>query len=99
VRLPTSNLQTPTYEKLDRVFISTEWKFKYPTVTLHTLNRAMFDHTPLLLNTRVPSKRTTPMFKFKLSWLFKECFHEMVIELWQREQRGLTPIEVWQKQN
>jgi hypothetical protein len=49
---------------------------KYPIVTSHALNRTLECH-----------HRTTPMFKFKLSWLFKEGFYEMVTELWQKEQR------------
>jgi exonuclease III len=32
-----NNLQTPMYEKLDRVLVSTEWELKYPKVTVHTL--------------------------------------------------------------
>jgi hypothetical protein len=36
------------------------------------------------------------MFKFKLSWLLKEGFYEMVAQVWQREKRGTTRLEKWQ---
>jgi endonuclease/exonuclease/phosphatase family metal-dependent hydrolase len=44
-----NNLQTPTFEKLDQILVSTEWELKYPMVTLRTLPRVISDHTPLLL--------------------------------------------------
>lgn len=44
-------LPVPTYEKLDRVLMTTEWEFEYPLVTVHGLDRGVLDHTPLLLNT------------------------------------------------
>lgn len=44
-------LQKPTYEKLDRVLVSTEWEQKYPLATVDALSREISDHTPLLLNT------------------------------------------------
>jgi hypothetical protein len=35
----TNNLQNPTYEKLDKVLVSIDWKMKYPKVIVHTLTR------------------------------------------------------------
>jgi hypothetical protein len=29
-----NNLETPTYEKLDRVLVSIDWELKYPKVTI-----------------------------------------------------------------
>lgn len=46
-----NSLAEPTYEKLDRVLMMTEWEFKYPLVTVHALDRGVSDHTPLLLDT------------------------------------------------
>jgi hypothetical protein len=45
-----NNLQNPTFEKLDRVLMSTKWEQKIPLSTLQALTREIFDHTPLLLN-------------------------------------------------
>jgi hypothetical protein len=41
----------PTYEKLDRVLISTEWEQNFPLATVDALSREISDHTPLLLST------------------------------------------------
>jgi endonuclease/exonuclease/phosphatase family metal-dependent hydrolase len=62
----TNNLQTPSFEKLDQILVITEWELKYPMVTVNTLPRVISDHTPLLLNTGMPSQHTSHMFKFEL---------------------------------
>jgi exonuclease III len=51
-----NNLQIPTYEKLDRILVSTDWKLKYPKVSVHALTREISDHSPLLLDSRQPPK-------------------------------------------
>ena len=50
-----NSLTDPTYEKLDRVLMTTEWEIKYPMVMVHALDRGVSDHTPLLLDTGDPS--------------------------------------------
>jgi endonuclease/exonuclease/phosphatase family metal-dependent hydrolase len=77
-----SNLETPTYEKLDRVLVSTEWVLKLPGVTVPTLARGISDHNPLLLDTRTPSEQNAYMLKFGLAWLLKDYFYEKVTEVW-----------------
>lgn len=49
-----NNLPIPTYKKLDRVLVTTEWDEKYPLSSVVALNRHISDHTPLLLNTGEP---------------------------------------------
>jgi exonuclease III len=51
-----NNMPTPTFEKLDRILTSTDWELKYPRVTAHALPRILSDHTPLLLDTGIPSQ-------------------------------------------
>jgi endonuclease/exonuclease/phosphatase family metal-dependent hydrolase len=50
-----NNLATPTFKKLDRILITTEWEEKFPLSTVQTLIREVSDHTPLLLNSGEPS--------------------------------------------
>ena len=50
-----NSLTDPTYKKLDRVLMTTEWELKYPLVTLHALDRGVSYHTPLLLETGDPA--------------------------------------------
>lgn len=53
-----------TFEKLDRILMSTEWEQKYPLSTARALSRELSDHTPLLLDTGVNSLKQ-PLFKFE----------------------------------
>jgi hypothetical protein len=92
-----NNLQIPTYDKLDRVLVGTNWELKYPKVSVQALAREISDHSPLLLSSEQPSKpNNANMFKFELSWLLKEGFYEMVAQVCQRENRGTTRLEKWQ---
>jgi hypothetical protein len=51
------------------------------------LPRVLSDHTPLLLDTGLPSQHSQKMFKFELSWLFKDDFYETVTRIWQGEKK------------
>ncbi|XP_062188905.1 uncharacterized protein LOC133892218 [Phragmites australis] len=46
-----NNRETPTYERLDRILVSTEWESKFPLATVQALTREISYHTPLLLDT------------------------------------------------
>jgi hypothetical protein len=86
-----NNLQIPTYEKLDRALVSTDWELKYPKVSVQALTREIYDHSPLLLNSEQPSKsNNTNIFKFELSWLLKERIEEP--QAWKS---GKTKLEIW----
>ena len=86
-----------TYEKLDRVLMSTEWGHKFPLSLVFTLNRDISDHTPLLLNTNFSSSGNAQQgFKFELVWLLWDGFVDMVKEIWSGVDEGNTPVECWQ---
>jgi hypothetical protein len=78
-----NNLATPTFKKLDRILMTTEWEEKFPLYTVQALTREASDHAPLLLNSGESSHMATqPMFKFKLGWLLRDVFIEMVKDIW-----------------
>jgi hypothetical protein len=62
-----NNLQVPTYEKLDKILVSTDWELKFPTITVQSLPRGISDLTPLLVDTRSPSQPNKCTFKFELA--------------------------------
>jgi hypothetical protein len=88
-------MQIPIFEKLDRILVSTEWEVKYPQAMVRALPRGILDHTPLLLDTGTPSHPKAFRFKVELAWLFKDGLHEKVKEVWQRETKRSTSIEIW----
>jgi hypothetical protein len=78
-----NSLLIPTYEKLDRALMSTEWELKFPLATIQALDRGVSDHTPLLLDTKSPAfVGCNRLFKFELCWLQREDFHDHVKEIW-----------------
>jgi hypothetical protein len=82
-------LQTPTYERLDRVLMATEWEFKYPLVSIRALDRGVSDHTPLLLDTGDAAfTGNSKEFRMELSWLTHEDFYSRVVDIWHKLLRG-----------
>ena len=45
-----NSLDTPTFERLDRVLVSTDWEQEFPLAVVQALTRDISDHTPLLLD-------------------------------------------------
>jgi endonuclease/exonuclease/phosphatase family metal-dependent hydrolase len=52
--------RVPTYEKLDRVLVSTEWEQNFPLARVEALSREVSDHTPLLLCTGEKAEKKKP---------------------------------------
>ena len=86
-----NSLPEPTYEKLDRVLMDTEWENKYPMVSVRALERIekLSDHAPILLTTVNPTPVRKRPFKFELGWLYREGFHDMVKRVWERPVGGV----------
>jgi hypothetical protein len=84
-----NSLPTPTYEKLDRVLASVEWEQKYPLVSVHAMQRAISDHTPLLVDsgeaTHIANKNA---FSFELGWFERENFLEIIAREWAKPVSG-----------
>ena len=84
----------PTYEKLDRVLSRVEWEQKYPLVSVHATQRAISDHTPLLIDsgdaTHIGNKNT---FSFEFSWFEKENFMAIITREWVKPVSGRSSVE------
>jgi len=86
----------PTYEKLDRVLASTEWKQRFSLVSVDALNRKISHHTPLLLSISKKVHRSRqPEFKFELSWFLQKNFSETVTRVWKNVEYGYTSMKKW----
>jgi exonuclease III len=87
----------PTYEKLDRILVSTEWELKFPRATVTAHSRDISDHTPLILSFGDnPMATAQPEFKFELGWLLRDGFKEMVSQIWSRDYGGASALVRWQ---
>jgi hypothetical protein len=81
-----NTLPDPTYEKLDRVLMDTDWENKFPLVSVRAIERIerLSDHAPILLTTGTPRPICRKQFKFELGWLHRKGFHDMVKNVWDR---------------
>jgi hypothetical protein len=87
----------PTYEKLDRVLVSSEWEQKFLLATVVALSREISDHMLLLLDTGEKGVgKDKNAFKFELGWLLKDGFFELGSEVWHKERNGNFPMQRWQ---
>jgi hypothetical protein len=92
-----SYADVPTYEKLDRVLVSTDWELKFPLVLVKALTRELSDHTPMLLTMGQQHFRANlKEFRFELGWLLRDNFFDLVAPVWQSEYRGNTAMTRWQ---
>ena len=89
-----NSLEVPTFERLDRILMSTEWEKKYPMATVMALSHEISDHTPLLLNST--HHISQPRFCFELGWLLQKGFYKIVEDVWNKRVKGLNAMEVWQ---
>jgi hypothetical protein len=74
-----SYADVPTYEKLDRVLVSTDWELKFPLASVQALTRELSDHTPLLLTAGQQHFRgNSKEFRFELGWFLRDDFFDLV---------------------
>jgi hypothetical protein len=92
-----NNFPEPTYEKLDRVLMDSDWEDKFPMASVRALERieALSDHAPILLTTCSIRPPCIRRFKFELGWLHMDGFYDMVKSVWERPVVGRSPIERW----
>jgi hypothetical protein len=62
-----NNMTVPTFEKLDRILLTTEWEEKFSLSMVQALPRGISDPTPLLLKSGGNTSRAIqPQFKFEM---------------------------------
>jgi hypothetical protein len=89
----------PTFEKLDRILVSTECEIQFPLTSVVPRDRNISDHTTLVVDTEASTHQTGDRpFKFERGWLLRDGFYDMVANIWQSEIKGSNPLERWQAQ-
>jgi hypothetical protein len=93
-----NSLPAPTYEKLDRVLMTTEWEFKFPLVSVRALDRGVLDHTLLLLDMGDAAfKGNSRQFKLELSWFTRDDFYARVAKIWNKPVQGRNSVQRWNR--
>jgi hypothetical protein len=73
----------PTYEKIDRISVSTEWEINFPLAKVEARDQNISNHTPLVVSTGASTHQSgTRPFRFERGWLLKEDFYDMVANIW-----------------
>jgi hypothetical protein len=87
----------PTYEKLDRVLVSTEWEINFPLAKVEARDRNISDHTQLVVSTGTSTHQSgNRPFRFERGWFLKEGFYDMVANIWRSENSRSSPLQRWQ---
>jgi hypothetical protein len=87
----------PTYEKLDRVLVSTEWEINFLLAKVEARDQNISDHTPLDVSIDASTLQSgNRPFRFERGWLLKEGFYDMVENIWRSENSGSSPLQRWQ---
>lgn len=85
--------ENPTFEKLDRIMITSEIEQKYPLLTVQCLERVFSDHNPLLVVLKNNCSKNTP-FKFEISWFMREDLDKIVSEVWSSYNDNGSSLDV-----
>jgi hypothetical protein len=85
-----------TLAKLDRIFVSTDWKSAFSLVRVSTLAKCISDYNPLLLDSGGSSFYSKKKFRFKKWWLERFDFKDLVLKAWSSECSMRDPMDVWQ---
>lgn len=83
----SNNQNNPTLVKLDRVLISREWEFLFPSVTSYKKPREVSDHSPIILTTVTNAPVKKLEFRFELTWLKQPDFLPNVERIWNEPTR------------
>jgi exonuclease III len=88
----SNHRDSPTLERLDRVFASIDWNEQYPSHYLRCLSSDASDHAPLLLVLNIePWAR--PRFRFEDYWTRMDGFRDIIQVAWNTYFRASDPCK------
>jgi hypothetical protein len=91
-----NTLPNPTYEKLDRVLVTSEWDRGNPLTVVTGMTTDISDHVPLLLKCGAPPQHCNS-FRYENCWVEREGFAEIVRNCWTRGSYNVHDIDKWQE--
>lgn len=79
----TSKRPDPSFSKIDRVFMTTDWSLCFPVITLTALEMVVSDHVPLLLTCKQRQTKATP-YRLEKFWFKYPEVRNKVRDIWQQ---------------
>jgi hypothetical protein len=92
----SNNRANPTFEKLDRFFVSHDWDLSYMNSLIKGLNRDLSDHVPLMLCIGKDIVKHS-IFIYELSWIKRPNFKDVVMNSWNLLVRNRKSFDVWKE--
>lgn len=89
----SSKRPSPTFSRLDRVFISPHWNSMGVAYTLQDAPTTASDHAPLIFQVKPHQNNQNRSFKFETFWLGHPEINTVVQNLWTPEQVHPDPIK------
>jgi hypothetical protein len=91
-----NNQKILVLDKLDRVFMSTNWEAAFPLVRVTGLTKNISDHVSLLIDYGGEFLKGKKKFRFEKWWLEREDFREAVTKAWVVSCLVASVRDVWQ---
>lgn len=88
----SSKRPEPSFSKLDRLFLSTEWSSRFPSITLHALEMAVSDHVPLILCCKQLQTSPKPL-RLEKAWFRYPFLREVVHQTWSRANNDMVSFQ------
>lgn len=89
-----NKLDNPTFEKIDRILVSTDWDLTFPLATVTGMSRDLSDHVPLLLAFgTVPPH--SDQFIYEKCRIEREGFLEVVKQSWNAPTYCQFDMDKW----
>lgn len=83
-----------TFERLDRVLLGEGWANLFEATRVTNMPRVISDHSPLLIESRLPGPRVRPSFRFQHMWVRHHMFLQEVNRCWKEETGTMGMVNV-----
>ncbi|OMO99897.1 Endonuclease/exonuclease/phosphatase [Corchorus capsularis] len=90
-----SKRENPSFSRLDRFLLTSDYLERYPLISQKDLPRSLSDHNPVILF--VDDKNWGPKpFRFFNHWLFEKGFQNVVVDSWNKSSSS-DNLDLWGK--
>lgn len=78
---------SPSFSKLDRIMVTTEWTTSYPIIKMRAMDMLVSDHVPLILTCAKLQTKKSPL-RIESFWLQYREATELVLRMWSNTTQG-----------
>ncbi len=86
-----------TWERLDRVVVTSNWLLLFPSARVHHLEGWWSDHKPIWVGTEPMVTPTLKPFQFEEVWSSDQGCENAIAQSWKTNKDGVPMFKVWDK--